>query len=362
MRFFPVSAEVGQIHFLRGVSSDWVLRGLFAGTTLLVAGSLVWRALGHPEPALLTVGLACTLLAADALRTFELSLLNASRRQRDYSLRNALDAWARPLTASLAIVTLGPSAMSVLLGYAAGSLGVSGLLRRRVVKHGDAAARPDADHWQPSFRRDFLQYAFPLVPYALLQWTMSLSDRYFLAGFEGTVSVGLYAAAYGLGSQPFIAANTFIHSVLRPVLYDAVAQGDRAKERKTLALWLTAAVFVSGAGVSLFVLFSTPIAQGLLGREFWGSAQLLPWIAGAYALQSVQQTFEIVLYAHGRTRQVVWVQGIAAAVSVLLYLLLIPRFGAWGAALGTLGTFFLTAAVSAMLARACLRDTTLNSA
>jgi O-antigen/teichoic acid export membrane protein len=252
--------------------------------------------------------------------------------------------------------------MSVLLGYTAGSLGVSGLLRRRVVKHGEAAERPDADTWKPTFRRDFLQYAFPLVPYALLQWTMSLSDRYFLAGFEGTVSVGLYAAAYGLGSQPFIAANTFVHSVLRPVLYDAVAQGDRAKERKTLALWLAAVVIISGAGVGLFVLFSNPIAHWLLGQDFWGSAQLLPWIAGAYALQSVQQTFEIVLYAHGRTRQVVWVQGIAAAVSLLLYVLLIPRFGAWGAALGTLGTFFITAIVSAALARACLRHENPDSA
>src|SRR5439155_6457305 len=141
-----------------------------------------------------------------------------------------------------------------------GSAAVSLLLVKRRVRGEDPPTSPP-DAWSETTRHAFLRYALPLVPLASFNWIMSLSDRYILAGVSGAGAAGLYAAAYGLGSQPFIVVNALIHSTLRPVLYDAVSRGDAVKERRTLRTWLGLVVAVSAGGLLLVLLLARPITR-----------------------------------------------------------------------------------------------------
>jgi O-antigen/teichoic acid export membrane protein len=111
-----------------------------------------------------------------------------------------------------------------------------------------------------------------------------------------------------------------------------------------------------GSGWLALTLLARPLCALLLGPAYReGAAELLPWIAAAYGLQCLQQTFEIMLYAHGATRRLAGLQALAAATSVLLYLLLVPRYGARGAACGTFATFAVTTAAAFFLAGAPAR-------
>jgi len=156
---------------------------------------------------LLPLAAVGAFVAADAWRLFEQGFLNGERRQRDYTLRAGLDAWARPLAGAALAAALVPAALPVITGFAAGSAAVSLLLRGRVVRGEGSGERGAGEGWMLERRGAFLRYALPLIPLAAMNWVMSLGDRYLLAAFWSTGAAGVYAAAYGLGSQPFIAVR-----------------------------------------------------------------------------------------------------------------------------------------------------------
>lgn len=352
LRFYPESVAAGSVGALRRMSFDRIFKGAGILSVALVGGGLIWSFTTSSSIPKTGYVLAAAFIAADAVRGMEVSLLNGARRQRDQAIRSVADAFARPILAVAAIVALGAGPSQALLGYIAGSVLVSMALRNRTVRGEDAPSRGQEDPWILANRSAFLSYALPLVPLAGLNWVMSLGDRYVLAAITGASAVGTYAAAYALASQPIIAANTLIHTTLRPVLYDAVASGDRAKERRVLRVWLAIAAALAASGTAAYVVLAPWLTRAVLGPMFGGVIPLLPWIACAYGFQSVQQTFEIMMFAHGQTRRLMALQAVAAAVALIAYLLLIPRFGALGAAWGTLAAFVVTSATAAVMAAA----------
>jgi len=351
LRFFPEFAERDQVGALRTHASRLLVRWVGAIAVVLAIGGALWSRVRPADLTTAAAGLAGGYLLAESWRLFESALLNSDRRQRDWALRNTADAWGKPLAAAALIVALGRSAASVFLGYAAASVAVTFALRGRTVRASPGAAAPDPA-WLAEQRLGFRAFVLPLVPLAVLSWIMSLGDRYVLAPLAGPAAVGVYAAGYALASQPFIAANAVVHSTLRPVLYEAVSRGDLAKERRTLRVWLAIVAGISLTGVVGFTVLAPVLVRLFLGPAFGAAAELIPWLALAYALQNVQQTFEVIMYAHRRTRALAALQAVAAVVALALYVVLIPKFGALGAAWGTLGTFLVTAIVAAFLARA----------
>ncbi len=352
MRSFPDARLAGKVGALRRLAASYVQRGVLAAGLLLALAGAGWTLWSEAPVPTVVFLVAAGVVAADAWRSFEAALLNGARRQQDYATRTALDALARPTAAALLVWWLGPSALYVLLGFVVGSVTLSLLLRRRTVRGADELSVPD-DPWVQNHRGEFLRYALPLMPMAAMNWVMSMGDRYFLNASWGPETVGIYWAAYALGSQPFIAANALLHNTLRPVLYEAVAQGDAAKERRTLRVLLGLALAVGVTGWLLMTVLAAPLCTLLLGSAYRaGAAALLPWIGAAYALQMVQQAFEVILYAHRQSRQLVVLQAIAAASAVVLFLWLIPDLAGQGAALGTLGSVVITTAVAIWLSGA----------
>ncbi len=360
LRAFPEARDAGRIDTLRRLAARYLRRSVALIVVLLLLAGLVWELWKGTDVPFAVFVAAGALVACDAWRSFEQGFLNGARRQKDYALRSALDAMARPAAATLLVWWLGPAALNVVAGFAGGAATVGVLLRNRVVRGNDSAANSAAssagsdltDTWARNHAADFLRFALPLIPLCALNWVMSMGDRYVLAASWGPEVVGVYWAAYALGSQPFIAVNGLVHSTLRPVLYDAVARRDHAKEQRTLRVWIPLVAAIACTGLVLAVLLARPVCALILGKGYSGAAELLPWIAAAYAVQMVQHSFEIILFAHGRSRQLVLLQAIAATVAVALYFVLIPRLGALGAALGTLGAMVVTMLVALFLSGA----------
>ncbi len=346
LRYYPQARDAARVGALRRLAGRVLATALALLAVLLLAAGALRSSLG-PFAAV------AALVAVDTWRTFESGLLNGERRQRDYMVRTSLDAWARWLLAACLAWLLGATAFHILGGMLLGSALANLLLSRKIVRgeplDGEGLA------WAETWRRPFLRYALPLVPLAALNWILSMGDRYVLAAWWSTATAGIYVAAYGLASQPFIALNAIIHSTLRPVLYDAVARGDAAKERRTLRIWVAVVAASMCLGWLAIALLARPLCALLLGERYQAAAELVPILAGAYALQAVQQAFEIMMYAHAKTQRLVAVQVVAAGASALLYLLLIPRYAAVGAAMATLGAFAVTTAVAFFLAEAPAR-------
>lgn len=350
VRFYPDAVREGAPGAHRAMSKRFFDLGALASAALLLAGGVAWSISGGDGPGPWAYLFLSLGFLAEMTRNYETGLLNAARRQAASSLWNALDSWTRPLAAAAAVVVAGATSTVVLVGYALGSFGANLLFFRSRVR--PETRDPEADAaWRIRAAVAFRSFAMPLVPLGLLGWAFNLGDRYVLASAAGAEATGLYVAAYGLASMPFLALSGVLVSTLRPILFEAVASGDRRRETRVLGAWIAVTCAAGVGGVALLVGLGPWLVRLALGPEFRVSAPLLPWIGAAYALQALQNVFETLIYARKRTELFVVLHVVSAAVAMTLYLVLIPSLGGMGAALGTLGGMTASCLASVALTR-----------
>jgi O-antigen/teichoic acid export membrane protein len=185
----------------------------------------------------------------------------------------------------------------------------------------------------PRFAREMWSYAIPLIPVAALNWITSLSDRYIIEWASGDIaSVGVYAAGYGLISQPFLLIHGVVALTLRPVYFPAVSRADTRQAKKTLLVWLAVTTLICSSAVVLIYLLRFVLVKTFLGPRYFGAAAYVPWIALGYFFYAIEQVLEQRLLAYNRTKLVLLVQACGGCASLIVTIPLVLRFGALGAA------------------------------
>lgn len=193
--------------------------------------------------------------------------------------------------------------------------------------------------------REYLSFGLPTIAGNVANWVVVSSDRYVIGYFLGATSVGIYSAAYGLGSLPFMIIG-ILGFVLPPAL-SKLYDGGRMKEVEThlsysLKYALALAIpFVFGAAIlaePVLRLFSTPeiASQGYF---------ILPIVAlSALVLVSGGVINHIIIMIKKtKISGAAWV--IAAVVNLGLNILVVPRIGILGAAITTLIAYSLAEAI-----------------
>jgi O-antigen/teichoic acid export membrane protein len=190
--------------------------------------------------------------------------------------------------------------------------------------YGPLRLAADLRYWKSSLRT-----AWPLgIAFVMVQ-VYYLTDTILLAFLKGDTAVGWYSGSYkivafiqGIGGWYFeatypVVARLFKNSVSR--LRELIA----GSAEMTIALVLPVA-----AGGTLL---AGPMIIAFYGREYVASAiafQILVW---AIAVELIGMLFGYSLMACDRLRQYLAAVTIGAVTSVVLNLLLIPRFGLAGA-------------------------------
>jgi PST family polysaccharide transporter len=345
LRFHAEALNEGREGSLRRLLHSLVMRSAWLTAGALIAGAFVWKlATGSTvSPWALIFGLVSVV--PDAFRMYELNALNAVRRQAAYVSWNVADALARPLGAAAAMAVAGATPAVVLAGILTAAVVVNEICIRAI-----GSGEPDGSGVEPpETRKRILRFAAPLMPWAVLAWIVGLADRYVLGATAGTGAVGVYSAAYGLGSQGFLAVGLVGLTVFRPLYFSATDARDPVRSRRILGLWLAAMICGSVGGIAALVLLGGPLARFCLGPAFQSGASLLPWIGAAYTLQTLQTVFEVLLYAKHETGSLLRVQIAGASTALVLYVLLIPRYGAFGAVVATMGSFAVSSTLAAYL-------------
>ncbi len=328
-RFYPDTARTENVSGLRYIITGYLKKtslGLSAAIALggalycFISGESFWG--------------ICALigyLVITVAQTLELNLLGAARRQRFVALWEAADAWCKPLLAIIAVTILGATTQSVLAGYVIATSGVY-LVIRLLPLQLEGCAEPPKNPTDNTLRKGIMQYAVPLMPLAFVGWVSSLSDRYIIGGLLGLEQVGIYAAAYGLISRPFLMAAGIVSRTLRPVYNESVSENDSHRERRIFRAWLGISLAVNACGVVGILVLKKWIAFFLLAEPYRQSAMLMPWFAAGFSLQALSFVFENYLYTHKHTRGVLLGQTIGAVSSLAAAIPMILAFGLHGAA------------------------------
>ena len=333
LRFFPELNREGEAWRLRRIVFGYISKS----SAILVALTLL---IGLPycsyhKMPLILMPIIIGMLLVDISRTMETDMLNAARRQRSFSILRAADAWSRPIAAYLVVIWLGPNTVSVMGGYLLGcSLVLASIFVFKVQRVG-VEKPPESEPNESKnieLRERLWRFSMPLVPLAILEWTTSLSPRYVIGGLIGLDSAGIYIAAYGLVSQPFLISSAVLEMLARPVYFEALASGNHALARKVFRKWLLACSAVCVLGVVAITILRVPVINLLLAKEYRSATSLLPWIAAGNAMFAVAMVYEKVFHAVHRTELVLVSRTIGAVLSLAVGIPMILAFGLIGAA------------------------------
>lgn len=205
--------------------------------------------------------------------------------------------------------------------------------------------------FEPALWREIIRQSWPLGLSIAFNLVYLKGDVIILSLVRTQSEVGLYGAAYKILDVVTIVPTVFMGLVL-PILAAAWSAGDRSAFIRRL-----------GRAFDFLSLLALPLAVGtfavaddlmsfVAGRDFaagGGSLSVL-MLAGSMVFWSA--LFGHAVIALGLQRRMIWGYAADAAISVGLYLLLIPRFGAMGAAWVT---FFSEAFIAAATAVVVLR-------
>lgn len=177
---------------------------------------------------------------------------------------------------------------------------------------------------------DAFKYGAPLIPHVIAGVVITMSDRVLLASMLTLGDAGVYSASYEVGMAMFLVI-TSVNQAFMPWLFGQLADEERAQKRAIVAG--TYAYFgglLALAGVGYFV--APPFIGVYLGADFQAAGELLPWIVLAFAFHGMFVTQSNYLYFSKRTGFLSTASAVAALTNIGLNLVLIPRYGVFGAA------------------------------
>lgn len=229
----------------------------------------------------------------------------------------------------VAVVELG--VVGVLLGTLITNVVLGGVLATIML-------RETGVHWEREAKEDLLRFGRPSRFTAVGSFILNSGDRYILAAYWPTAVVGTYGLAYQFGNG---FAGFFVTPLAKawdPIRY---AMGNKSRdewEPSYLRIFdLANVLYLTGfVGVVAFI---GPMIQILTTPQYFGAAALVPPLVGAFVLQAWTASFAYQLNMAERPALYAKTTWWSIVAVLVLYLVLIPRFGAAGAAWATVGGF-----------------------
>ena len=182
---------------------------------------------------------------------------------------------------------------------------------------------------------DLRRFGVPYQIATLGTFFVTFGDRFFLDHYGGLAAVGLYGLAYQfgfmldqVGISPFMRAWT-----PRRFEYSHEPRASRDEKNVQGFRYLNLLIFTCATGIAVFV---HPALRILAHEEYWAAANLVPVILAAYVVQGWNAAVELGIDVSEKTKYCTYAVWASVAASALLYAILIPRFGGYGAAWATL--------------------------
>jgi O-antigen/teichoic acid export membrane protein len=204
--------------------------------------------------------------------------------------------------------------------------------------------------------RKVLRYALPLTATSAMMLIVGSFDRFFLEWLGSRHAVGVYAAGYDLAQFTLGMLMNVVYLAAFPLALRALESDGPDAARAHLATGFAAMLAVGAPGAAGLALLAGPVAAELLGPEFAGAAAIIPWIAAGTFLGSMKAFyFDLSFQVGHATRTQLGVAFATVAASVAGNLLLIPVWGARGAAVSAVVALGGGMVLSAVLGRRVFR-------
>lgn len=200
-------------------------------------------------------------------------------------------------------------------------------------------SRIDIFNFRNFLHKKYYNYFFPLVILALFTTINNYADRLIISKLLSKYELGIYSAAYGVGSK-ITMLMTIILLYITPLVYDKAK--NHLQDAKNVIINSILFHFILGIGccVALFLLRNY-VGYLFLARSYQEGFILIPLIAFAFIIYNSIFAIETIFFALGKTKYMLYHNILGALVNITLNLLLIPSYGLMGAAIASMVSYTL---------------------
>lgn len=211
-------------------------------------------------------------------------------------------------------------------------------------------------YWRWPF---FLMILKKSYPYAVLVLLMTFYNRIDSVMLErmlpfrvGAVQAGIYASAYRLLEASNMIGYLFA-GLLLPIFARMIKLHQNVEEMVGLSfsLLVIPAIIVAVACYYNSYNIMHLLYKGTEGEHILESAQVFKVLMSCFILMSSNYIFGTLLTANGNLRQLNTMAGIGMCLNIILNIILIPKFSAFGAAISSISTQTFTAGIQIYMAR-----------
>jgi len=336
VRFLPSKGKRGIVQGIITALSVTLITGVAISLILFLLSNFVAANLLRGESAGLAIKIASPLIILEALSVIALNSFRIFGQIRRYAIIVLLQTF----------LEIGLIAFFVLLGH--GLFGA--IIALLIVKAITLAvtlyliisyagfALPDF-----SLLRPFLRYGLPLIPTAIFTIVVQSSDRYVIGFFMGAASVGIYSAAYGIGSS-ILMFSSYILYILAPTVFNLYDRNKIDEVKTYLSYSWKYFMMLSIPSAFGLSILAGPLLSSLTTPEFASAGKLIvPFVALSLILYGVYGIFSEVVLFSKRTRIFAIAFGAAAGINLGLNILLVPYWGIIAAAITTLIAYVMVA-------------------
>jgi len=188
--------------------------------------------------------------------------------------------------------------------------------------------------------REVFSFTIPLLTSDLVYVVMHTSDVILLGHFGGTTDVAEFRVVSPAATLNLLVMTSFA-LLFTPVAARMFARDDR--EGVNRLYWQTA-IWIAVLSFPIFALtfsLAHPVTVTLFGERYADSATYLALLSFAYYFNAALGFNGLTLKVFGRLRYIVSINMLVALVNLGANFVLIPRYGALGAAIGTSSTLVL---------------------
>ncbi len=269
----------------------------------------------------------------NAVAEFGMTYLAVLQRSAVYSTVNIVKFIVGALLNVWFIVGLHWGVEGILVSNLITNVGLGTLLCVWVVReNGIGFSRP--------LLGQMVRYGYPLVLVQVSLFAINFGDRFFLQATVGLAQVGIYALAYkfGIMLNTLVVASFF--QVWNAKSFEVAKDPGAPAFYSRVMTYFAVGLLAAGLGMSLVI---KDVIALVAPPAYSAAAALVPLVILSYMFNGIGTYFELGLKLKNKTPQLGAIFVGTALLCIGLYVLLIPRYGMFGAVAATAVAFLVKA-------------------
>lgn len=198
-------------------------------------------------------------------------------------------------------------------------------------------------HLRFEILKNLLAFGGPIIFTSVAVWVLQVSDRVLLSYDTSLAQTAKYSVAYSLGGvlAPVIIGPFGL--AWPPIMYMIAKRKDAAQVFRLVFRWFSFVVFFAAFGLSVLAILMLTL---FFPPTYHSAAPLIPLITGGIMFYGLYNFVILGVYIQRRTSITAFLTIMAGLVNLGFNIVLIPSYGAMGAAVSTLVAFMILAIVA----------------